>query len=390
VRTNSVPIATLEPGSDDFADLEPFGDAIGERRLVILDEPTHGDGNVFKLKARLVEYLHRRKGFDVLLIESGMFDAMRLEERRVADRSTHAALAPGRLYFMYSRTVDGRRVLDYVDRTQSSARPLALMGFDIPMGGDASANELLPMLSATLAARGSALPSSADWPAYAGVAASAVRLAASPRPSMDQLAAFDRVAGRLDRELCASPDFWCRTVKSVHAGRLRLWAGHDLRDRTGAENAQWLIDGRFAGRKVVLWMHSFHALRGQRLPSSGPDWVNVGTRLSQLYGDQLFIAHITAGRGAYDAYLAGGASPPRLPRLHAGMLEHHLMQAGGARFMRYPADAAGQALLARLGVFEDDFVAATPSRFGSGYDGLFFIPELTPVMPDANAYPAIP
>jgi erythromycin esterase len=404
VRSHSVPLATIEANASGFADLKPFGDAVGDRPIVILDEPTHGDGNVFKLKARLVEYLHREKGFDVLLIESGMFDALRLNERRVADGLTHAALAPGRLYFMYSRTADGRRVIDYVDRTQGSARPLAMMAFDIPMGGDASTRELLPMLAGFLAARGSALPASADWPAYLGVATQAVNLSASPRPTNAAIAAFQRVSDRIEGELCTAADdttglrrsagSWCRTVKSVRAGQERLWGPHDLRDRTGAENAKWLLDRHFAGRKVVLWMHSFHALRGQRSAPSGPTWVNVGTRLSELYGDKVFIAHITAGRGVYDAYLAAGVAQaqrvPQLPALHPGLLEYHLMRAGGARFMPYPDAPAVRAHLARLGVFEDDFVPASPSRFGSGYDGLFFIPDLVPVLPDAVAYPAIP
>lgn len=401
VQAHSVRLDTIEPGGSAFGDLKAFGDAVGDRRLVILDEPTHGDGNVFKLKARLVEYLHREKGFDVLLIESGLFDGLRLNERRAADRLSHAALAPGRLYFMYSRTVDGRRVLDYVDRTQAGARPMALMGFDISMGGDASTRELLPMLAEVLAARGSSLPASADWAHYLAVAGAVVNLAPAPRPAGAAIAAFQRVSDQAEAELCAaadtttalrrSPGAWCRTVKSVRAGQERLWGAHDLRDRTGAENAQWLMERHFAGRKVVLWMHSFHALRGQRFAPSGPSWVNVGTRLSQLYGHDLYIVHLTAGRGARDAYLTGSpASAPRLPALRPDMLEHHLMQAGGARFMRYPAEAAGQAALARLGVFEDDFLPASPSRFGSGYDGLFFIPELVPVMPDPVAYPAIP
>ena len=395
VRDHSVALATIEPGGTDFADLKPFGDAVGERSIVILDEPTHGDGNVFKLKARLVEYLHREKGFDVLLIESGMFDGLRLNERRVADGLSHAALAPGRLFFMYSRTADGRRVIDYVDRTQRSARPLQLMTFDIPMGGDASTRELLPMLRDQLAARGSPLPASTDWTHYVAVATPAVNLAPTPAPAPAAIAAFQRVSDRIEAALCGLADdsagAWCRIAKSVRAGQERLWGPHDLRDRTGAENVKWLLDRRFAGRKVVLWMHSFHALRGQRLPPSGPNWVNVGTRLSQLYGDQVYIAHLTAGRGRFDAYLSGGvASAPQLPALHAGMLEQHLMRAGGARFMPYPADPALRATLAGLRGYEDQFMAAAPSRFGTGYDGLFFIPELVPVMPDEVAYPAIP
>ena len=57
----------LKVHNDDFSDLEHFGKAIGDKRIVLLDELTHGEGNIFSLKSRLVKYLHHKKGFDVFL-----------------------------------------------------------------------------------------------------------------------------------------------------------------------------------------------------------------------------------------------------------------------------------------------------------------------------------
>lgn len=104
-----------------------------------------------------------------------------------------------------------------------------------------------------------------------------VALRASPRPDAAQLAAFGRVSASLEAELCASttaddfnftrsPSFWCRIVCSVDAGQHRLWGTTDLRDRAGGDNVKWLLDHRFAGKKVVLWMHSFHGINGQAFP----------------------------------------------------------------------------------------------------------------------------
>jgi erythromycin esterase len=73
VTTNMVPVATLDATADDYADLAPIGQAIGEARVVMLGEQDHGDGTTFQAKTRLVKYLHERKGFTVLAFESDFY-----------------------------------------------------------------------------------------------------------------------------------------------------------------------------------------------------------------------------------------------------------------------------------------------------------------------------
>jgi len=400
VRANSTTLRTIEPGGSDFSDLEAFGRAVGDRSIVILGEPTHGDGDIFKLKTRLVEYLHQAKGFDVLIVESGMFDMARIQERHVAEGVSYSALSPGRMFFMYSRSDDGQRVLKYVDATQASSRPLQLSGFDISMGGDSSIRELVPKLTDFLASRGSGIAAGADWASYRDVANQVAALTAAPRPSDAQTAAFKRVTALLDGELCAaqpddfnftrSPGFWCRIIRSIDAGHERLWGPVDLRDTTGGDNVKWLLDRRFAGKKVVLWMHSFHGINGQTFPPSGPTWISVGTRLVQLYGDHVFMTHFTAGAGSYDAYLAAGTAPTLAP-LGATTLEHHFSAVNAPQFMRLVQDPVERQRINALSVFEPQFImAARPNHFGAGYQGVFYIPATRAIFPEADKYPLFP
>lgn len=39
----------------------------------MLGEMTHGDGATFKLKTEIVKYLHEELGFNVLILEDGMY-----------------------------------------------------------------------------------------------------------------------------------------------------------------------------------------------------------------------------------------------------------------------------------------------------------------------------
>ena len=107
LAAQATPVRLSTTADDDFADLAPFGAAIGSARIVALDEQTHGGHEEFVLKTRLLRYLHERLGFDVLVLESGFFDVGRIEQARQAGAHVDE-LAPGNIFFMYSKSAEGR------------------------------------------------------------------------------------------------------------------------------------------------------------------------------------------------------------------------------------------------------------------------------------------
>ena len=69
--------------------------AIGDARIVLLGEPSHGAGTAFAAKVRLVKLLHERLGFDVLAWESGLIDLERTEASLRGDLDpVEVALSP--------------------------------------------------------------------------------------------------------------------------------------------------------------------------------------------------------------------------------------------------------------------------------------------------------
>jgi len=54
-------------------DLRALDAAIGEARIVLLGEQSHGDGTAFAAKARIVEHLHRNNGFEALAFEADFY-----------------------------------------------------------------------------------------------------------------------------------------------------------------------------------------------------------------------------------------------------------------------------------------------------------------------------
>ncbi|MHB1326615.1 MAG: hypothetical protein ACYC2K_00305, partial [Gemmatimonadales bacterium] len=71
---HAAPISTLDHNEPDDRDLAAIGRMIGNARVVMLGEQGHGDGTTFEFKTRLIKYLHRKLGFEVLAFESGLVE----------------------------------------------------------------------------------------------------------------------------------------------------------------------------------------------------------------------------------------------------------------------------------------------------------------------------
>jgi hypothetical protein len=66
LRAHAKPLRAGQPG-EEWSDLEAFGAAVGESRIVALGEAARGTREFTGLKQRLVEYLVKNKGFTVLV-----------------------------------------------------------------------------------------------------------------------------------------------------------------------------------------------------------------------------------------------------------------------------------------------------------------------------------
>src|ERR1700730_14789000 len=80
VSDHALAVRGIDPADEDFADLMPLARVIGAARVVELGEATHGDGATFLAKGRLIRFLHRVMGFDVLAWESGIADVRWVDE----------------------------------------------------------------------------------------------------------------------------------------------------------------------------------------------------------------------------------------------------------------------------------------------------------------------
>ena len=378
----ATPVRLAVGANDDFADLAPFGAAVGTARIVALDEQTHGGHEEFVLKTRLLRYLHERLGFDVLVLESGFFDVGELQQAARAGASLDDQ-APGNIFFMYSKSAEGRDMLRYVDATRASARPLTLAGMDSQHSGALSQKKLIPKLAAFLSAHGSHLPAARDWAGFAATVA-AMTAMGKDVPSAAQRDAFDAAGAQAARELAAIDDrrpavesagWWGRVVADLQAQARQRWVAPrgNARDQAMGDNVVWIAEHLAPGQRLVVWGHAIHLMHDAPDAAAPPF---AGTVIHRRFGADYHVAHLTGLGGRYLDYTT--LQPADIPAAAPGSLEARLaQQPGDALFLAPVAAPATDAPAARY--IDYQLFGPLPGR-GLNWESTFFIRRLTPAM----------
>lgn len=145
LRKEAIPIRTIEPTDEDFSDLLPIANKIGNSRVVVLGESTHSEGATTQAKARMVRFLHQKMGFTVLAWEAGLLDCWRLNE---AIRSSDISVRDAAQYMMrggWDASAYTQPIFEYARASWKTSRPLEMAGFDTarPPRGAVNYQELL-------------------------------------------------------------------------------------------------------------------------------------------------------------------------------------------------------------------------------------------------------
>jgi len=382
LAAQAVPVHVDAIAGDDFADLVTERDVVGPARVVALDEQTHGGHEEFVLKTRLLRYLHERRGFDVLVIESGFFDVGRIEQARQAGGRVDD-LAPDNIFYMYSKSAEGRALLRYVDSTRATTHPLMLVGMDSQLSGVLSRSRLVPELAGFLVAHHSHATESRDWPGFAATVAAMTALRSTAPPPTDR-AAFERLGAQLAGELEALGDapgagvgsagWWGRVVAGLRAQATQLWVAPrgNARDVAMGDNVAWIADRLVPGRRIVVWGHAIHLMHDAPRPDAPP---LAGTVMHRHLGAGYHVAHLTGLEGRYLDYET--LQPRAIPAAAPGSLEARLAtRPGAALYLAPPKALAPDAPAARY----IDYLplGPLPGR-GLHWESTFFIRAITPV-----------
>lgn len=113
-------IELLPSESKEYKDLVFLKNELQGKQLVMLGEQTHMYGNIFEMKARVLEYLHQELGFTTIAMESSMYDLWKINKNGFNPKEFNNAI-----WGVWSSTLEFQRVVNYIEKNN-----LKVIGFD--------------------------------------------------------------------------------------------------------------------------------------------------------------------------------------------------------------------------------------------------------------------
>ena len=327
-----------QPFTGSANDYDVLLDLIGDSRIVLLGEASHGTHEFYFERAAITKRLIAEKGFTLLAIEADWPDASRAHRYvrgTSADANANEALSGFRRFpaWMWRNTV----VVEFVEWLRGFSKdvdpkraPAGFYGMDL-YSLHASIHAVLsylqkvdPDAAKRARVRYSCFDHFSREPQEYGYAATAGATESCEDAVVEQLAELQRRAGEFlsrDGEMAAEELFFAeqnaRLVKnaeqyyrSMFRGRASSW---NLRDRHMVETIEALVAHLNGSRqpKAIIWAHNSHLGDARATEMSQHGELNVGQLIREHYGGEAVLIGFSTHHRTVTAASDWGAAAQR-------------------------------------------------------------------------------
>jgi len=389
---------SIDPGNNDFTDLERLGNAIGNAQIVTLGEATHGEGNVFQAKTRIVKYLVQEHGYSVFALESPFYGAHKLMSEIENGAEPRAGLEKT-ILSVWSESAEFVPMLDLLANWVDAGK-VNFGGFDPDFGSFAS-ESMVSDLKSVLAQKGFNMHGT-EWDLFETLLQElADKNWLDISISQQDKNTFDQVLGDVDSVLNTNISteedaFWVQMTSSIQAEAERKWIEKSggpgngtggLRDLQMGENVLWLKQVLYPNEKIILWAANIHNARTMSTVTapedpdfSFDDFETMGKVVAQALGNDIYVISFTGLSGQWSRWF--DSSPNQVTVSSMGSIEFLLGETGHNNTfldLRNPGQG-GAWLHDRLRAKPMGYVELE-ANWNEVTDGFFFVRTITPATP---------
>jgi protein-L-isoaspartate(D-aspartate) O-methyltransferase len=313
---------TAEPFGDiENAELGPLLERIGDSRLVLLGEATHGTSEFYRMRARITRELILRKGFNVVAVEADWPDAARID-RYIRPRTRTMPAAGGPTFARFPTWMwRNREVHDLVEWLRGhnetvgeAERKVGFYGLDLySLYSSIHAvtrylDEVDPDAARLARLRYGCLTPWEQDPALYGEAALMGRYETCEPKVVSTL--VDLLQKQMDYEARDSEGYLEalqnarvaanaeRYYRIMYYGSRESW---NLRDRHMFDTLETVLRFRGPGAKAVVWEHNSHVGNAAATEMGARGELNVGQLAREQYGDGAFLVGFGTDHGTVAA-----------------------------------------------------------------------------------------
>ncbi|HBY93202.1 MAG TPA: erythromycin esterase [Chloroflexi bacterium] len=323
--------AAVHPVTGTASELDRVMELVGDARVLLLGEATHGTAEFYRERAHITERLVREKGFTIVAVEADWPDAYRVNRYvRGAAESAGESLSDFErfpIWMWRNREVLDfiRRLRNYNDSQNDPARKAGFYGLDLYSLFSSMAavidflEEIDPEAATAARYRYSCFDMYADEAQVYGYMVTAGLIEACEEQAVQQLLELRRNRAEYTRFVPEDEVFYAEQnalvaknaeqyYRTMYRGGAASW---NLRDRHMVETLQELLNYFGPDAKAVVWEHNSHIGDARATSMSDRGELNVGQLVRQRFGDQAVLIGFGTYTGTVTAASGWDAPPER-------------------------------------------------------------------------------
>ena len=257
---------------------------IKDKKIIALGEISHGDGTTFIHKTELIKYLHKKHGFNIVLIESPFGQMELINQYQYEDVYKKSDSLKEQIFGIWSKANEAQALFEYIENEK-----LTLTGFDCQQTNNF--NQIQDSINKRYFGESNIVHEENKFISTLAVlldnyGTSRKLISKKNRTNfiftIDTLINHNKlINNKSDLDL-----FWDQLLVSIKGYALLCWEKDEIksvfiRDEYMAYNTTWLINKKFKNDKIIIWAATEHLCRNQYL-------LNKNDSKYKLMGDFLF------------------------------------------------------------------------------------------------------